>query len=207
MTEIRKRTMQMMERKQGRPPRLPSEYQEVEWISSDNNSYIQTVSTIADAYGGEVDMSVNGVGFSSRIIGNTDVNVCGLYTRGNGLSYAYKNNHNIVSAWVYDGTRNIYSFFSGRAYFNGELAATYYSPRNNPAPARIIDGTTSKVKVYRAKVLRTLDTASFDGIPCYRKSDGVIGMYDLCGTICPLTNTPFYINAGTGKFTKGADLI
>lgn len=37
-------------------------------------------------------------------------------------------------------------------------------------------------------------------ISCVRKSDGKPGMYDLCRSICPLTGTPFYINAGTGEF-------
>ena len=45
-----------------------------------------------------------------------------------------------------------------------------------------------------------------DLVPCYRKSDGVIGMYDLCGNVCPLTGTAFFINAGTGSFTKGSDV-
>ena len=44
-------------------------------------------------------------------------------------------------------------------------------------------------------------------IPCRRKSDGVLGMYDLCGSICPLTGTPFYINAGTGEFIAGAEAV
>ena len=34
--------------------------------------------------------------------------------------------------------------------------------------------------------------------PCIRLSDGKPGMYDACGSICPLTGTPFYINSGTG---------
>lgn len=38
-------------------------------------------------------------------------------------------------------------------------------------------------------------------IPVVRSSDGKPGMFDLCGSKCPLTNTPFYINAGTGEFT------
>ena len=40
-------------------------------------------------------------------------------------------------------------------------------------------------------------------VPCIRNSDGVVGMYDLMGNICSLTNTPFFINAGTGSFTYG----
>ena len=36
-------------------------------------------------------------------------------------------------------------------------------------------------------------------IPCYRKSDGEIGLYDL-------VNDVFYTNQGSGAFTKGADV-
>ena len=44
------------------------------------------------------------------------------------------------------------------------------------------------------------DTPKRNFIPCVRKSDGKPGLYDLCKSICPLTGTPFYINAGTGEF-------
>lgn len=37
-----------------------------------------------------------------------------------------------------------------------------------------------------------------DYVPCYRKSDGVIGLYDMC-------TGAFLTNAGTGTFTKGDD--
>lgn len=41
-------------------------------------------------------------------------------------------------------------------------------------------------------------------VPVVRLADSKAGMYDLCGSICPLTNSPFYINAGTGAdFTYG----
>ena len=39
-------------------------------------------------------------------------------------------------------------------------------------------------------------------VPCIRLSDGKPGMYDICGSICPLTGTPFYINSGTGADFK-----
>ena len=38
-----------------------------------------------------------------------------------------------------------------------------------------------------------------DFVPCYRKSDNVVGMYDT-------VNNKFYTNAGTGNFIKGPDL-
>ena len=64
------------------------------------------------------------------------------------------------------------------------------------------DGVTRKssVKIYgyshgrNGQYLRNF-------VPCIR-SDNKPGFYDLAGSICPLTGTPFYINAGTG-----ADLI
>ena len=36
-------------------------------------------------------------------------------------------------------------------------------------------------------------------IPCYRKSDGEIGLYDIVNNI-------FYTNMGSGEFLKGADV-
>lgn len=47
------------------------------------------------------------------------------------------------------------------------------------------------------------DEFKFNLIPCLRKSDNKPGLYDLCGSICPLTGTPFYINAGSGEFIGG----
>lgn len=43
------------------------------------------------------------------------------------------------------------------------------------------------------------DTLICDLFPCYRKSDGVIGMYDKARGL-------FLTNVGTGSFTKGADV-
>lgn len=64
---------------------------------------------------------------------------------------------------------------------------------------------TAVVNIYYIKLYD--DFVFLNLVPCYRKSDGVIGLYDLCGSICPLTNTPFYINEGTGTFIKGPDVL
>lgn len=52
--------------------------------------------------------------------------------------------------------------------------------------------------VYRVTVRRG-ETVLRDYIPCYRKADGVIGMYEI------MTET-FLKNAGSGSFGKGADV-
>ena len=57
-----------------------------------------------------------------------------------------------------------------------------------------------------AKSLRLYNCKLYDGntivrdfVPCYRKSDDVIGLYDL-------VSKQFYTNQGTGTFTKGLDV-
>ena len=53
-------------------------------------------------------------------------------------------------------------------------------------------------KMYYAKFYYN-DVLVRDLVPCYRKADNEIGMYDL-------VNGVFYTNAGTGTFTKGGDV-
>lgn len=68
------------------------------------------------------------------------------------------------------------------------------------ADTRICNGS-----IYTWKLQRD-DKDIIDLVPCYRKSDNVIGMYDLGGSICPQTGTPFYVNTGYGAFEKGPDV-
>ena len=53
-------------------------------------------------------------------------------------------------------------------------------------------------RVYSFKAYE-YDVLIRDMIPCYRKADHVIGMYDL-------VNDVFYTNSGTGTFYKGPDV-
>lgn len=55
------------------------------------------------------------------------------------------------------------------------------------------------LRFYTAKVYGTGDVLLWDGIPCYRKSDGQIGMYDLVGDI-------FHAAGGSKQWNKGADV-
>lgn len=57
----------------------------------------------------------------------------------------------------------------------------------------------AKVKLYAFRYKRN-NTLIRDLVPCYRKSDSEIGMYDR-------VNGTFYTNGGTGTFTKGSDVI
>jgi hypothetical protein len=55
-----------------------------------------------------------------------------------------------------------------------------------------------KNKIYKVKLTKG-STLERYYVPCYRKSDNVIGLYDL-------VNNTFTTNAGTGTFDKGADI-
>ncbi len=69
------------------------------------------------------------------------------------------------------------------------FALNYYGSRNYPVSA----------KLYSTKLIEN-GVLTRDFIPCYRKVDGVIGLYDL------VTNE-FFTNKGTGVFLKGVDII
>ena len=56
----------------------------------------------------------------------------------------------------------------------------------------------SHAKIYFTKIYDN-DKLVRNFVPCYRKSDGVIGLYDK-------VENKFYTNGGTGNFVKGADV-
>ena len=75
---------------------------------------------------------------------------------------------------------------------------TAYSPYTNEYRSNIaLNSKVSYFQFIKSGVLIR------DFVAAQRNADGVVGMYDLCGTICPLTGTPFYINAGSGTFIGG----
>ena len=65
-------------------------------------------------------------------------------------------------------------------------------------------GATDSFFIGRIRTFTYTDIRSY--IPCVRTSDSKPGMYDLCGSICHLTGTPFYINAGAGVDFRWGEL-
>lgn len=192
---------------------LPSEYQQVEYIESTGTQYINTginTNTTTSRYETKINPSLvsgtigifgtrnsstanqssmnvfiidgafrldwlNGsMGSSVRISSNTEYTIS--ITRGlatiNNVNYRFVETTSIDSLYpFYVGSfNNVGSVFS-----NGFSGKIYYS------------------KLYNNNIL------VFDGVPCYRKSDNEIGMYDF------VSNT-FFTNAGTGTFLKGQDV-
>lgn len=187
---------------------LPSAYQEVEYIESDGSQYIDTgvigktglhivtemgyvtPSTGTALFGSRdprffvtlypsttIDIGYNndnstGVNAESRKIYNIDFDTSTSPARF-GIDGSYITSNNQV-----DTNRNIYIFSCNR---NGTAAALSKSIFKS---MKITDGN--------GKLLRNF-------VPCYRKSDGEIGMYDL-------VSSTFFTNSGSGTFIKGADV-
>lgn len=68
-----------------------------------------------------------------------------------------------------------------------------YVFRSNPSQTQHFKGRIFSI------VASTGSVTELDLIPCYRISDGEIGMYDA-------VSKQFYTNQGSGSFTKGADV-
>ena len=184
--------------------RLPKEYQEVEYIESTGEQWIDigVKPTISQEYSIKFsmsDISGNYVVFGSRGSGSWDTSQNQIYFNLNKetiirlLNRANVNNYIIEGVTVNkiieeedfqcpnvslsSGTRNFYLFCLN----------------NVGSPA-----VPSKNKLYYFKI-KDNDILVRDLVPCYRKSDNVVGMYDLVGN-------KFYTNDGTGTFIKGNDV-
>lgn len=101
---------------------------------------------------------------------------------------------------VFEGNRENKTFYiDGTAYYLGGTTADCTTPFFFFSNTGTNGGKESMAsfRLYRAKIVDGAE--SLDYIPCYRKADGVIGLYEL-------SNNEFLINKGNGTFSKGADV-
>lgn len=218
MDDFRKRLMKMLTGGGGH--NLPPEYQEVSYIDNHNGgAYILP------------ELTLSGADWGLRVVckfKQTDsyqaiISVGGWYQ--NSLYLGASNSRNInlqgLSSMVnlndYRGSEvDIEANFknSGVISINGVTVATNVSAKNQTrkvyllamfyGSATIGTGCRSEVKEIS---FSSGSEVTRDLVPCYRKVDNVRGMYDLSGSICPLTGTPFYVNAGAGEFIVGQEII
>ena len=194
---------------------LPSEYQKVEYIESTGKQYIDTGITPDTTL--EFDTIFNtsnnfsqetgryGCIFGSRISSAiADVQLTTYSEIGYHGTIRCGNNYG-DNAWLSNNVK-INAKLKNNMYYvdNREIRSTTIEVSNdyniyifalNQSGIAIQNG---KLKLYTFKLWKN-DVLVRDFIPCYRKSDNVIGMYDL------VTNT-FFTNAGTGEFLKGSNV-
>ncbi len=210
--------------------RLPSKYQEVEYLESTGTQYIDTgyfftqnskVEMVFDfaklSRGAYCLFGSRNSATKNNVAGHLNINTstsCSL-----SMDFGDYTNTRLTAILATNTKYRIIDCGEYRALYDGNVVIkindyTYNQPFSSDYTGFVFyeNGNRAdfnyfpmKGKVFAYSVDESgIDTQLF--IPCYRKSDNVAGMYDLCGTICPLTNSPFYINAGTGEFLVGGDV-
>ena len=213
MNEILRRRRALMKKtKSG----LPSAYQEVEYIVSDiyciipTTFYFQLNDTV------NFTASTNTATGSTRYFfatGSSSVNCCSLFVYGTNvyMNWCSRTTSNRFGTMIWNSSK-VYNvkFENGfitatntadptevytAAYptYTG-IPATPLALIGNPAASHLgLDG-----RMYTYTVTRNGSTV-FNAVPCYRKADNVIGMFDT-------VSQTFLTNTGTGNLSKGADV-
>lgn len=202
--------------------RLPAEYKEVQWISSDGSQYINmgdfnfktpnaidvetkfsldTDSTNDNCVmGGRMD-SGDRNGFKLPLCYGGKYSVQGISGK---LSIGTTSPYTpvVFAAKIYNGDQSFK--IDGTEIYKGNSAYdTLYCGTDRPLYMFAFRYNYNKSYAFHGKIYysKIWDTGELirDYVPCYRKSDNVIGMYDL-------VNDVFYTNRGTGTFTKGPEI-
>ena len=207
-------------------PRIPSAYREVEWISAAASvgAYIDlgfAYDTAATIY---LDQWLNGTKTTTYPFGaanSTGILRCMLtspdgesahssgFYGSNGVNYGASsiannitNGKNEFVMTIGANVRKLQNLTTG-VTSSGAISQTAYTMTDNlylfaqnyKGVARF--GGERKISAF--KYYDKNNNLKCDLVPCYRKSDGVIGMYDLI-------TEAFFTNAGSGSFTKGANV-
>lgn len=190
------------------PSLLPAEYQEVEWIGSTGTQLLKvgiSFSSNAQAdYEMEAEIAVPESNASTALLMCTSAeggyylaNVSSGSAIGVSSSIVFSNldvtqKHKYVLTW---DASNIVATCEGQSITRARTTQQLAVPSFFGDYEKLY---RSKCRIYSAKV-KQAGSYVRNLIPCYRKSDNVIGMYDIVGNA-------FYTNSGTGTFTKGANV-
>ena len=187
-------------------------YIKLEYIESTGTQYIMTDIVPSDDMG--VMLKVSSMDINNDLIY--------LGSKGSGNTRFWIGNSGVLGGSVYYGW-NFYTASENRPVITAntinEIKMNYLNDRqnifnnvvkeyiletlgNNPYPIAVFGGNSagtvsykSKIRLYELKVSKA-NEIKYNFIPCMRKSDDVIGLYDI-------VNNVFYTNSGTGEFVKG----
>ena len=181
--------------------RLPSAYQEVEYIGSSGTQYINTgVGTLLRCVC-DIKFADNN---TRTLMGYLDFGSAGSYVDKQADKY-YGLGGGVSSNILATERHEIEIDKTSGAKIKLTIRSTSiernvnYLPQANFALLGGVQGYEGGSTLYSCKIYDVSDVLVRDFVPCYRKADSVIGLYDL-------VNDVFYTNAGTGVFTKGANV-
>lgn len=191
--------------------RLPNEYQEVEYIESSGTQYIDTGFIPNQDSSIEMvvkfnDLTINETLYCSRQSTSSSSLTC--FKVASALRVDYATTKQTLSGFTLDATTK-YVFYANKNqfYINGELKHTFTSATTTTPDtwalmvARNNGASYSNYGKYKLYSCRIWDNGTLirNFVPCYRKSDNVVGLFDL-------VNNVFYTNAGTGVFLSGTEV-
>ena len=195
--------------------KLPSEYQPIEYIQSTGTQYINSKHRTGPNTGIKTTFQFTSTTRQQRLYGNDHDSSSfllsySMYLNGSDKwAYAFKNGagnwastdiatNTNKHTWTFNVTLGSYTMDSTTK----SIASTTRTNTANCDMAILADSRgTDGVSLYASAKLYSFliyESGSVvkDFVPCYRKSDGVAGLYEL-------KTKEFYTNAGTGEFTKG----
>ena len=202
------------------PVILPEDYQRVEYIESSGTQFIELpigfYPTDKVRMKGSVNISNRPDSYmvSPKIWNNSNNRfcVCGwsdantnLFGRSFSVGYGTMPTGRTQFSAPYENDGNIYSYlYKDRTFVLIDKGMTCVFPEGifgaESANLKLFFGynqnTAGKICYY---IHEKADGRKIALFACYRKADGVIGMYDV-------ENDVFYTNDGTGDFTKGQDI-
>ena len=188
---------------------LPSGYQEVEYIESTGTQWLQIWTSFKTGYKTVVDFQMTAT-WSDQV-------VVWVYKWGVTKRYwidAWQSNFKVITWWSdwsntisEDTNRHLFTIDKSTVTVDGTNYSCAYSDYTYTTWLWVFtylhDGQTeanSKNKLYKLDIYDENWVHIHDLIPCYRKSDDEIWLYDL-------VNDTFYTNQWTGTFAKWPDVL
>lgn len=225
---LKKRYLMSLVQSGGVSPRLPSAYQEVEYIESSGTQYINTLVNAGTNITAQIKFtsSIDGLFFLYRGDRNYQANsgqwrlfVANVGAQGdfvvwdlntaniNGTGRCSAKTSNLGTPFEIEIGNMYIKDLKTNQYHNNEWSNNYnpttQASFTSNVPIYLFCGTPlgwsgSYGKCYYLKMYDN-GTLIRHFIPCYRIADGEIGLYDL-------VNDVFYTNQGSGAFTKGGNI-
>ena len=193
--------------------RLPQGYQEVEYIESSGTQYIDTgYKPTGENMRLVMDYMYPASPNGKSLFGAESSNTFSItfYSRSaTTAEFFIGSTYDVVSYNITTGTRykldchanngaftaNLNEAAKSETY-SGNLVKTinlFLFTNNGQQSTQLISARLYSCQIYDNEILIR------DFVPCYRKADGAVGLYDL-------VNNVFYTNAGSGRFAVGSNI-
>ena len=188
-------------------PRLPSAYQEVEYIGMSGAQQINTGMKFDMQNGAcEITYQASTTSQNGMLLASNSGNYFWLYYYSNANRanlYVYANGQKNIQGNILDLNKHTV-LYKNRSMFVDGVTRGSFAVTLSTTSTNLIIGSYDGNYFFQGKIF---DCKIWDGnyklvrhfIPCYRKSDSVIGLFDI-------VNQQFYTNSGTGTFTKGSNV-